>query len=174
MTAVILVVEDQPAMQRNIQIGLAMSGYTVVVAADGIEALDALNSQPIDLILADVAMPRMNGYQLYEKLRQDVPLGARFPSSSSRRAAWTATCVTAKRWAPTTTWSNPFSSKICWRSWPAGCGGRANWRRQPQAWPAAALAVATGGERSPRGDRPGIPDSRRLAHQRRAASRVEK
>ncbi len=71
MAPVILVVEDQPAMQRNIQIGLAMSGYTVMVAADGIEALDALNVQPADLILADVAMPRMNGYQLYEKLRQD-------------------------------------------------------------------------------------------------------
>jgi DNA-binding response OmpR family regulator len=72
MTAVILVVEDQPAMQRNIQMSLEMSGYTVVVAANGIEALDALRSQPIDLILADVAMPHMNGYQLYEALRQDV------------------------------------------------------------------------------------------------------
>jgi len=71
MTAVILVAEDQPAMQRNIQIGLEMAGYQVVVAADGIEALDVLNKQPVDLILADVAMPRMNGYQLYEKLRQE-------------------------------------------------------------------------------------------------------
>jgi DNA-binding response OmpR family regulator len=71
MTAVILVVEDQPAMQRSIQIGLEMSGYKVVVAADGIEALDTLNRQPVDLILADVAMPRLNGYQLYERLRQE-------------------------------------------------------------------------------------------------------
>jgi DNA-binding response OmpR family regulator len=78
MTAVILVVEDQPAMQRNIQIGLEMAGYTVVAAADGIEALDALNTQPVDLILADVAMPRMNGYQLYEKLRQE-PRWVRIP-----------------------------------------------------------------------------------------------
>jgi DNA-binding response OmpR family regulator len=78
MTAVILVVEDQPAMQRNIQIGLEMAGYTVVAAADGIEALDALNTQPVDLILADVAMPRMNGYQLHEKLRQE-PRWVRIP-----------------------------------------------------------------------------------------------
>ena len=55
-----------------------MSGYEVVVAADGIEALDVLNSQPIDLILADIAMPRMNGYQLYEKVRQD-PRWVRIP-----------------------------------------------------------------------------------------------
>jgi DNA-binding response OmpR family regulator len=71
MTAAILVVEDQPAMQRNIQMGLEMSGYAVVAAADGIQALDVLKTQPVDLILADIAMPRMNGYQLYEQLRRD-------------------------------------------------------------------------------------------------------
>jgi DNA-binding response OmpR family regulator len=58
-------------MQRNLQIGLEMSGYEVTVAADGVEALDLLSQQPVDLILADVAMPRMNGYQLYEQLRRD-------------------------------------------------------------------------------------------------------
>ena len=71
MTAVILVVEDQPAMQRNIQMGLEMSGYAVVAAADGSQALDVLKTQPVDLILADIAMPRMNGYQLYEQVRRD-------------------------------------------------------------------------------------------------------
>ncbi len=70
MTTVILVVEDQPAMQRNMRLGLEMSGYEVVTAADGQEALDVLNQRPVDLILADVAMPRMNGYQLYEELRR--------------------------------------------------------------------------------------------------------
>jgi len=69
MAAVILVVEDQPAMQRNIRVGLTMAGYDVVTAADGIEALAVLGAQPVDLILADIAMPRMNGYQLYEALR---------------------------------------------------------------------------------------------------------
>jgi DNA-binding response OmpR family regulator len=78
VTAVILVVEDQPAMQRSIQVGLAMSGYRVVVAADGVEALDVLKRQAIDLVLADIAMPRMNGYQLYERLRQD-PRWVRIP-----------------------------------------------------------------------------------------------
>lgn len=70
MTARILVVEDQPAMQRSMRMGLEMSGYEVVTAADGQEALAVLEHEPIDLILADVAMPRMNGYQLYEELRQ--------------------------------------------------------------------------------------------------------
>ncbi len=71
MTAVILVVEDQPAMQRNMHVGLTMAGYEVVAAADGVEALTVLGAQAVDLILADVAMPRMNGYELYEVLRRN-------------------------------------------------------------------------------------------------------
>lgn len=71
MTPIILVVEDQLAMQRNMRMGLEMSGYEVVTAADGQEALAVLKEKPVDLILADIAMPRMNGYQLYDELRRD-------------------------------------------------------------------------------------------------------
>lgn len=71
MTSRILVVEDQLVMQRSMRMGLEMSGYEVLTALDGVEALKVLNSQAVDLILADVAMPRMNGYQLYEELRQN-------------------------------------------------------------------------------------------------------
>lgn len=71
MTAKILVVDDQPAMQRNIRMGLEMEGYEVVTASDGCAALAVLEAQPVDLILADVAMPRMNGYQLYQELRRN-------------------------------------------------------------------------------------------------------
>ncbi len=63
MAAVILVVEDQPAMQRNMRIGLEMAGYEVVTVADGREALALLDEKPVSLILADVAMPRMNGLE---------------------------------------------------------------------------------------------------------------
>lgn len=71
MKAKILVVEDQPAMQRNIRMGLEMEGYQVVTASDGCAALAVLEAQTVDLILADVAMPRMNGYQLYQELRRN-------------------------------------------------------------------------------------------------------
>lgn len=67
---VILVVEDQPAMQRTLRLDLELAGYEVETAADGQEALNILNQRPVDLILADVAMPRMNGYQLYEEVRR--------------------------------------------------------------------------------------------------------
>jgi DNA-binding response OmpR family regulator len=69
--ASILVAEDQPAMLKNIQVALEMSGYCVLTASDGVEALAILEAQPVDLILADIAMPRMNGYQLYERVRQN-------------------------------------------------------------------------------------------------------
>jgi DNA-binding response OmpR family regulator len=71
MGIVILVVEDQAAMRRSIAMGLELSGYGVVAALDGCEALAVLRKQPVDLILADIAMPKMNGYQLYEALRRD-------------------------------------------------------------------------------------------------------
>ncbi len=71
MAAVILVVEDQPAMQRNMRMGLTMAGYEVVTASDGVAALAVLGAQAVDLVLADIAMPRMNGYELYEALRRN-------------------------------------------------------------------------------------------------------
>jgi DNA-binding response OmpR family regulator len=65
----ILVVDDQPDLVENIKLTLEAADYAVLTAADGIEALEVLPSQQIDLILADIAMPRMNGYQLYERVR---------------------------------------------------------------------------------------------------------
>jgi DNA-binding response OmpR family regulator len=67
--ASILVVDDQPDLLENIKLTLEAADYAVLTAADGIEALTVLESQRIDLILADIAMPRMNGYQLYERVR---------------------------------------------------------------------------------------------------------
>ncbi len=68
--ATILVVDDQADLVDNIRLLLESSGYQVLAARDGIEALAVLESQPVDLILADIAMPRMNGYQLFERVRQ--------------------------------------------------------------------------------------------------------
>jgi DNA-binding response OmpR family regulator len=67
----ILVAEDQAAMLETIQVALEMSGYRVLTACDGLEALAILESEPVDLILADIAMPRLNGYQLYERVREN-------------------------------------------------------------------------------------------------------
>jgi DNA-binding response OmpR family regulator len=47
---------------------LETAGYRVLTAGDGAEALALLEAQRVDLILADIAMPRMNGYQMYERI----------------------------------------------------------------------------------------------------------
>jgi DNA-binding response OmpR family regulator len=65
----VLVVDDQPDLVENIKLTLEATDHAVLTAADGIEALAVLESQRVDLILADIAMPRMNGYQLYERVR---------------------------------------------------------------------------------------------------------
>jgi DNA-binding response OmpR family regulator len=67
----ILVVDDEPRLREGIRLTLEAAGYQVLTAADGIEALAVLGSQPVDLILADIAMPRMNGYQMYERVREN-------------------------------------------------------------------------------------------------------
>ncbi len=47
---------------------LEEAGYRVLTAGDSVEALDILQAQPVDLVLADIAMPRMNGYELYKRV----------------------------------------------------------------------------------------------------------
>jgi DNA-binding response OmpR family regulator len=69
----ILLVDDQPDILANLSMALQASGYHVFSAGDGYEALAILQTRPVNLILADIAMPRMNGYQLYEQVRSTPP-----------------------------------------------------------------------------------------------------
>ncbi len=65
----ILIVDDQPELLLGIQMALEAAGYAVRAAPDGHVALDILHHEPVDLVLADIAMPELNGYQLYEQMR---------------------------------------------------------------------------------------------------------
>jgi DNA-binding response OmpR family regulator/tRNA A-37 threonylcarbamoyl transferase component Bud32 len=67
----ILVVDDQVELLDGLKLALEAAGSQVLTATDGVEALEILRAQTVDLILADIAMPRMNGYQLYEHVRQN-------------------------------------------------------------------------------------------------------
>lgn len=68
---VILVVDDSPVVVEAVREALLNDGYSVLVANDGLEALDVIKSNHIDLILLDIDMPRMNGYQLCKLLKRD-------------------------------------------------------------------------------------------------------
>ena len=66
----ILVVEDDLNTRRLTADVLEENGYSVLTAKDGVEALEILDSKHADLIIADIMMPRMDGYELTRQLRQ--------------------------------------------------------------------------------------------------------
>lgn len=62
----ILVVEDQDLLLMAIRDVLEMEGYTVITASDGVEGLEMMGNYVPDLIIADISMPRMDGYKFFE------------------------------------------------------------------------------------------------------------
>jgi two-component system, chemotaxis family, chemotaxis protein CheY len=69
MSKRILAVDDSPSMRNMVCVTLRGAGYEVVEAADGDEALEYARGHSVDLVLADVNMPRMNGITLVAHLR---------------------------------------------------------------------------------------------------------
>lgn len=67
----ILVIEDDPLIRESIQDVLALEGYQTVAASDGLVGLQRATERLPDLILCDVAMPEMNGYEVLQQLRQN-------------------------------------------------------------------------------------------------------
>ncbi|MEW6504797.1 MAG: response regulator transcription factor [Chloroflexota bacterium] len=71
MTKTILIVDDQSSVRQLLQEYLSEQGYRVVTAADGQSALYAARHENPDLILLDIMMPRMDGYQFLRQFRQE-------------------------------------------------------------------------------------------------------
>ncbi len=69
--SVILLVDDQPLNTELLEVHLVPLGYEVVKAVSGEEALKILSTNQIDLVLLDVMMPRMSGFEVLEKIRAD-------------------------------------------------------------------------------------------------------
>ncbi len=66
----ILVVEDNLELQELFAVVLQNEGHEVSLANDGIEAFDILEMEHIDLIVTDVMMPRMQGFEMIQELRK--------------------------------------------------------------------------------------------------------
>ena len=71
----ILIAEDDPIQQQAIQGRLTEEGYSVKVVSDGTEALETVHREHPDLIVADILMPRMDGFQLCRDIRTSAELG---------------------------------------------------------------------------------------------------
>lgn len=71
MTQTILVVDDQSSVRQLVQDYLTEQGFRVVTASDGQSAIYAARHEQPDLILLDIMMPRMDGYQFLRQFRQE-------------------------------------------------------------------------------------------------------
>jgi diguanylate cyclase (GGDEF)-like protein len=65
----VLVVDDEPDKRQLLKVALEMAGYIVHTADDGAEGLAAVEAQAYDLIVSDVMMPNMDGYEMVKRIR---------------------------------------------------------------------------------------------------------
>ena len=75
--ATILLVDDEELLRAGVQEMLEMSGFKVITATNGHEAMACLKQTAIDLVITDLVMPKMDGVDFVEQLRQtwpDVPV----------------------------------------------------------------------------------------------------
>jgi two-component system chemotaxis response regulator CheY len=67
----ILVLEDHPLLLLAMRDILEVEGYTVFIAADGLEGWTVLQQHPVDLVVAGYSMPNLNGLELLQRMRAD-------------------------------------------------------------------------------------------------------
>lgn len=69
----ILLVEDEESLARGLEFNLAAEGYAVALAADGRQALELFRSESFDLVILDVMLPYLDGFQVAEQMREREP-----------------------------------------------------------------------------------------------------
>lgn len=77
ITKTILLVEDEEEIREDLALFLEYSNYKILQASNGSDAYQCYLDNPIDLIITDIEMPKMNGLELVEKIRQredDIPI----------------------------------------------------------------------------------------------------
>ncbi len=79
MKKVILVADDSPSIRKFVSFALTMKGFEIVPACDGMEALEKLPSEKINLVITDLNMPNLDGFELIKAIRnnedyRDIPI----------------------------------------------------------------------------------------------------
>jgi DNA-binding response OmpR family regulator len=67
----VLVIEDDPSINMGLEMNLSAEGYRVLVATDGERGLELAKQEGIDVVILDVMLPRMNGFELIKALRRE-------------------------------------------------------------------------------------------------------
>ena len=71
MKKVILVADDSPTIRKFVSFSLKSHGFDVIAASDGMEAFELLPNSNVDLIITDLNMPNMDGFELIKAVRED-------------------------------------------------------------------------------------------------------
>jgi len=71
MGKTILVVDDSPTVRKFVSVSLEMQGFNVTSASDGMDALEKLPTRKFDLVITDLNMPNMDGFDLIRSLREN-------------------------------------------------------------------------------------------------------
>ncbi len=78
----ILVVEDEPELQEALSEAMTIAGgFEVITASDGEEAIEKALAEKPDMVFLDIRIPKMDGSQVLEKIREDEPWGKNVPVS---------------------------------------------------------------------------------------------
>ena len=67
----ILVVDDEEMMRDLLEKILSREGYNIITAIDGVDALEKLSNTEVDIVISDMKMPRMNGFELLKHVKND-------------------------------------------------------------------------------------------------------
>ncbi|MCS7175147.1 response regulator [Pseudothermotoga sp.] len=67
----VLVVDDSEVLRKIVNFNLTKEGFTVEEAKDGVEALEKIKSNKPDLIVLDIMMPHLNGFEVLKRIRSD-------------------------------------------------------------------------------------------------------
>ncbi len=71
MKKVVLVADDSPTIRKFVSISLKVKGFEIIQVADGMQALEILPSEPVDLIITDLNMPNVDGFELIKTIRSN-------------------------------------------------------------------------------------------------------
>jgi two-component system catabolic regulation response regulator CreB len=81
--AKILIVEDEPAIADTIQYALETEGFTPLTAPTGQEALEQMAAHVVDLVILDIGLPDINGFELCKRIRHHSALPIIFLTARS-------------------------------------------------------------------------------------------
>lgn len=71
MDRAVLVVDDSTTVRKFVSVSLEMQGFSVTAACDGMDALEKLPTKKFDLLITDLNMPNMDGFELIRALREN-------------------------------------------------------------------------------------------------------